>query len=57
MLRRVRLRDGILTAPNEEALKAWLRDPSAVKLGAKMPNYHLTEDEINALVAYLYSLS
>ncbi len=44
-------------SPNEEALKAWLRDPSAVKLGAKMPNYHLTEDEINALVAYLYSLS
>lgn len=43
--------------PNEEALKAWLRDPSAVKLGAKMPNYHLTEDEINALVAYLYTLS
>ena len=23
-----------------EALKAWLRDPDAVKLGAKMPNYH-----------------
>ncbi len=40
-----------------EALKAWLRDPNAVKLGAKMPNYHLTEDEINALVAYLQSLT
>jgi cytochrome c oxidase subunit 2 len=40
-----------------EALKAWLRDPPAVKMGSKMPNYHLTEDEIDALVAYLYSLT
>jgi cytochrome c oxidase subunit 2 len=43
--------------PNEEALKAWLRDPNAVKMGTKMPNYHLSEDEIDALVAYLYTLS
>jgi len=27
-----------------------------VKLGAKMPNYQLTDDEIDALVAYLYTL-
>ena len=40
-----------------EALKAWLRDPNAVKLGAKMPDYGLTEDEIDALVAYLFSLT
>jgi cytochrome c oxidase subunit 2 len=42
---------------DEEALKAWLRNPDAVKLGSKMPNYDLTEDEIDALVAYLYSLT
>jgi cytochrome c oxidase subunit 2 len=41
---------------DREALEAWLRDPNAVKLGAKMPNYHLTQEEIDALVAYLYSL-
>ena len=41
---------------DREALEAWLRDPNAVRLGSKMPNYHLTEDEIDALVAYLYSL-
>jgi cytochrome c oxidase subunit 2 len=41
---------------DRKALEAWLRDPNAVKLGAKMPNYHLTQDEIDALVAYLYSL-
>jgi cytochrome c oxidase subunit II len=44
-------------SPNVEALKAWLRDPDAVKLGAKMPNYHLSDEEIDALVAYLYSLT
>ena len=43
--------------PNLEDLKAWLRDPGAVKLGAKMPDYGLTEDEIDAIAAYLYSLS
>jgi cytochrome c oxidase subunit II len=39
-----------------EALRAWLRDPDAVKQGAKMPDYGLTEGEIDAIVAYLYSL-
>jgi cytochrome c oxidase subunit 2 len=38
------------------ALEAWLHDPNAVKLGSKMPNYHLSDDEISALVAYLESL-
>ncbi len=40
-----------------EALKAWLRDPNAVKLGAKMPNYQLSEEEVEALTAYLMSLT
>ena len=47
------LQDG---SPNAEDLAAWLRDPGAVKQGAKMPDYQLSEDEIDALVAYLYSL-
>ncbi len=38
------------------ALEAWLHDPNAVTLGSKMPNYHLSDDEISALVAYLESL-
>jgi cytochrome c oxidase subunit 2 len=42
---------------DQEALKAWLRDPPAVKLGSKMPNYNLTDDEIDALTAYLSSLT
>lgn len=42
---------------DREALAAWLRDPNAVKLGSKMPNYQLSEGEIDALVAYLRSLT
>ena len=41
---------------DREALEAWLRNPDAVKMGSKMPNYQLTQEEIDALVAYLYSL-
>ena len=43
-------------SPNLDAMSAWLTDPNAVKLGAKMPDYNLTPDEIDALMAYLYSL-
>jgi cytochrome c oxidase subunit 2 len=42
---------------DRKALEAWLRNPEAVKMGSKMPNYHLKEEEIDALVAYLYSLT
>jgi cytochrome c1 len=33
-----------------------LRNTRDVKMGSKMPDYDLTEDEIQAIVAYLYSL-
>lgn len=39
-----------------ENLARWLRNPQAVKPGAKMPNLGLSEGEIRALVAYLESL-
>jgi cytochrome c oxidase subunit II len=42
---------------DQEALEEWLRNTTEVKLGSKMPDYDLTEDEIDALVAYLYSLT
>lgn len=34
----------------------WLRDPEAYRHGTFMPNFHLSEPEIEALVAYLHSL-
>ena len=42
---------------DRKALAAWLENPDAVKLGAKMPDYGLSEEEIDALVAYLYTLT
>jgi cytochrome c oxidase subunit 2 len=41
---------------NPEDLARWLADPPRVKPGSKMPDYNLTEDQIDALVAYLQSL-
>jgi cytochrome c oxidase subunit II len=35
---------------------AWLRDPPARKPGSFMPDYHLSEEQITALVAYLEQL-
>jgi cytochrome c oxidase subunit II len=42
---------------NTEAnLRAWLRDPQAVKPGNRMPNLNLSEEAIDRLVAYLMDL-
>jgi cytochrome c oxidase subunit II len=46
----------LLDNQDPEDIARWLRDPPAVKPGSFMPNYHLPEDEIQALVAYLQSL-
>jgi cytochrome c1 len=35
---------------------AWVKDPPALKPGAKMPNLHLSEAEAKALAVYLTSL-
>jgi len=37
-------------------LLQWLRDPASVKLTAHMPKIALTEEEVQALAAYLASL-
>jgi cytochrome c oxidase subunit 2 len=39
-----------------QAIAAWLRDPSAIKPYVKMPDYHLSDAEIQELVAYLETL-
>ena len=41
---------------NASNLKAWLKDPQKVKQGAKMPNFILSEEELNALVEYIIHL-
>jgi cytochrome c oxidase subunit 2 len=47
---------GAMFENNTENLRAWLDDPPAVKPGAKMPDYGLSAEEIDALIAYLQSL-
>jgi cytochrome c oxidase subunit 2 len=39
--------------PNPEFLRRWLKDPSAVKAGAQMPTLGLSDQEIEALIAFL----
>lgn len=46
---------GILENTPENMIR-WLRDPSAVKPGALMPNLQLNEEELRTLAAYLASL-
>ena len=47
---------GAVFQNNTQNLEAWLRDPPAVKQGAKMPDVGLTQEQIDALVAYLQTL-
>ena len=47
---------GAMFETNDENLASWLRDPPAMKPGAKMPDYGLTDEEIRQLVAYLNTL-
>jgi cytochrome c oxidase subunit 2 len=46
----------MLDNSNPDDIKLWLRDPPAFKPGSFMPNYHLSEGDIDALTAYLQSL-
>lgn len=52
--RRKELGGGVL--PNSsDNLKRWLKNPQAFKPGCKMPNFQLTEAQVEDLVAYLES--
>ena len=48
---------GYIFDNTDEELRAWLKDPQAVKPGAQMPNLQLSDDDVDALVAYLRTLS
>jgi cytochrome c oxidase subunit 2 len=47
---------GILDVQSDDQLRAWLRDPQDEKPGAQMPDLNLSEEQIDALVAYLRTL-
>ncbi len=39
-----------------ENLKKWLRNPASIKAGTRMPNLGLSDEEIDLLIEYIYSL-
>jgi len=39
------------------ALRLWLQDPKAIRWKTLMPNFNLSDDEIEAIMAYLESLN
>lgn len=41
--------------PNPAFVRDWLRDPSAIRPDTPMPNLALSDDEIEALIAFLDS--
>jgi cytochrome c oxidase subunit II len=47
---------GLFDNDDPDQIAAWLRDPQAMKPGAQMPELGLTDDEVEALVAYLQAL-
>ena len=48
--------DGVTERLDEETLRLWLRDPRAVRSGTAMPDFHLSDPEIEALVLYLEAI-
>ncbi len=47
---------GASLANNPEDMARWLADPPGVKPGSRMPDYGLTEEQIEDLIAYLRTL-
>jgi len=39
--------------PDPDFVRGWLRDPAAIKPGTQMPNLALSDEEIDALIAFL----
>jgi cytochrome c oxidase subunit 2 len=47
---------GGILVNDDDNLREWLRNPQAEKPGAQMPNLNLSDEQIDALVAYLRTL-
>ena len=55
LMSRERIASGLI--PNtEENLKSWIQDPQNMKPGCNMPALKLSNDEVDAVVAYLLTL-
>ena len=47
---------GVTERLDDVSLRLWLRNPRAIKGNTPMPNFHLSDSEIEAIVAYLQKL-
>lgn len=47
---------GVTETMEEETLRAWLRDPSSVEGPTAMPDFNLSDSEIEAIITYLESV-
>lgn len=47
---------GAMFPLNEANLRAWMEDPNSVKPGSLMPDYNLSDEEIDAVVTFLMGL-
>jgi mono/diheme cytochrome c family protein len=47
---------GVTNTMEEETLRSWLLDPNSVRGPTAMPNFTLSDSEIEAIVAYLQAL-
>lgn len=48
--------DNISNQKDDDYLRLFLTDPRSAKDNARMPNLHLSQDEITAILAYLESI-
>jgi len=49
--------DSILTYKSADEIERWLRNPRAINPSTPMPNFHFSDSEIAALLAYLKTLN
>jgi cytochrome c2 len=47
---------GVTARLDAVSLRQWLRDPGSIKWDTPMPNFRLSDPEIEAIVAYLADL-
>ncbi len=48
--------NGVVDRYGEAWLRDWLKDPQAIRQGSRMPNFRLSDDEVEAVIEYLKTL-
>jgi len=48
--------DGVTNRLDPVSLRLWLQDPRSIRWSTPMPNFQLSDPEIEAILSYLYEL-